>query len=69
MKFTLSWLKDHLETEASLHEVVDALNKLGLEVRFFKEISSELKSFIAAKVIKIEKHKKNISNSCIDFPT
>ena len=32
MKFTLSWLKDHLETEASLDEIVDRLTSIGLEV-------------------------------------
>ena len=31
MKFTLTWLKDHLETEASVDEIVDALNVIGLE--------------------------------------
>ena len=32
MKFTLSWLKDHLETQAPLDEIVAALTDLGLEV-------------------------------------
>ena len=32
MKFTLSWLKEHLDTEASLAEMRDALTMLGLEV-------------------------------------
>ena len=32
MKFTLSWLKDHLETDASLEEITDRLTMLGLEV-------------------------------------
>ena len=40
MKFTLNWLKDHLETDASLHEIIEALNRVGLEVSFFKEIRS-----------------------------
>ena len=57
MKFTLNWLKDHLETDASLHEVIEALNRLGLEVSFYKEIRPDVKNFKAAKVIKIEKHK------------
>ncbi len=57
MKFTLSWLKDHLETDASLLEVVEALNKLGLEVSYFKKVSSDIKNFKAAKVIEIEQHK------------
>ena len=56
MKFTLNWLKDHLETDASLHEIIEALDRVGLEVSFYKEISSELRNFKAAKVIKIEKH-------------
>jgi hypothetical protein len=33
MKFTLSWLKDHLDTEASLDDILDALTDLGLEVK------------------------------------
>ena len=32
MKFTLSWLKDHLETDASLDTIVEALTNVGLEV-------------------------------------
>ena len=32
MKFTLSWLKDHLETEASLAEITETLTRIGLEV-------------------------------------
>jgi phenylalanyl-tRNA synthetase beta chain len=32
MKFTLSWLKDHLETDASLDDILYALTDLGLEV-------------------------------------
>jgi len=36
MKFTLSWLKDHLETQASLDEITYALTDLGLEVEGLK---------------------------------
>jgi phenylalanyl-tRNA synthetase beta chain len=32
MKFTLSWLKDHLETDATLDEIVERLTNIGLEV-------------------------------------
>ncbi len=32
MKFTLSWLKDHLDTDASLEEIVERLTMIGLEV-------------------------------------
>ena len=45
MKFTLSWLKDHLETDATLKEILEALNKLGLEVSFLKNTISDLRNF------------------------
>ena len=32
MKFTLSWLKDHLDTKASVAEIADTLTRIGLEV-------------------------------------
>lgn len=32
MKFTLSWLKDHLETDATLADIVERLTSIGLEV-------------------------------------
>ncbi|MDF2971334.1 MAG: phenylalanine--tRNA ligase subunit beta, partial [Microvirga sp.] len=32
MKFTLSWLKDHLDTSASFDEIVETLTRIGLEV-------------------------------------
>ena len=32
MKFSLTWLKDHLQTEASVKEILDTLNAIGLEV-------------------------------------
>ena len=32
MKLTLSWLKDHLETDAPLDEIVETLTRIGLEV-------------------------------------
>src|SRR3546814_8830725 len=38
MKFSLTWLKDHLETTASLVEIVDALNRIGHEVEAVEEI-------------------------------
>ncbi len=57
MKFTLSWLKDHLETDATLEKVIEALNRLGLEVSFYKEIRTDVRNFQAVKVIKIDQHK------------
>ncbi len=55
MKFTLSWLKDHLETDASLDEIVEALTMIGLEV---EEVDSraQFDPFIIAKVLTAEKH-------------
>ncbi len=56
MKFTLSWLKDHLETEASLDDILDALTDLGLEVEEVEDRAARLKAFTLAKVKSAEKH-------------
>ncbi len=56
MKFTLSWLKDHLETEASLGDVVEALTMIGLEVEGVTDPSAALKPFRIAKVLTADKH-------------
>lgn len=56
MKFTLSWLKDHLETEASLDEVVEALTMVGLEVEDVSDPSAPLKPFVVAKIVTADKH-------------
>ncbi|MEO0638023.1 MAG: YtpR family tRNA-binding protein, partial [Pseudomonadota bacterium] len=55
MKFTLSWLKDHLETEASLDQITEALTMIGLEVEEVDDKSS-LQPFVIAKVLSAEKH-------------
>ena len=55
MKFTLSWLKDHLETDASLDEIIDALNLIGLEVEHVDD-KSQFAPFKIAKVLSAEKH-------------
>ncbi len=55
MKFTLSWLKDHLETDATLGEIVDRLTSIGLEVESVDDKSS-LKPFVIARVLTAEKH-------------
>ena len=39
MKFTLSWLKEHLDTAASLDDVVDALTRIGLKSRASKTLA------------------------------
>ncbi len=56
MKFTLSWLKDHLETEASLDDIVETLTDLGLEVEGVDDRAARLKDFTLARVVSAEKH-------------
>ena len=56
MKFTLSWLKDHLETEASLDEILYALTDLGLEVEEVQDRAAKLKPFTLAKVLEATQH-------------
>ena len=51
MKFTLSWLKDHLETTATLDEICEVLNDIGLEVEGVEDRASRLKDFTIAKVV------------------
>ncbi|MGA8388241.1 MAG: phenylalanine--tRNA ligase subunit beta [Pseudolabrys sp.] len=56
MKFTLPWLKEHLETDASLAEIVDKLTMIGLEVENVEDKADLLKPFVIASVISAEKH-------------
>nr|WP_321511805.1 phenylalanine--tRNA ligase subunit beta [uncultured Celeribacter sp.] len=56
MKFTLSWLKEHLETEASLDDILYALTDLGLEVEGVENPRDKLKGFKLVKVKEAEKH-------------
>jgi phenylalanyl-tRNA synthetase beta chain len=56
MKFTLSWLKDHLETEASLDDILYALTDLGLEVEEVENPAARLSAFTLAKVLHAEQH-------------
>ena len=56
MKFTLSWLKDHLETTASVDEIAEALTDLGLEVEEISNPAARLSVFTIGKVVKAEKH-------------
>jgi phenylalanyl-tRNA synthetase beta chain len=55
MKFTLSWLKDHLETKASLDEIVETLTMIGLEVELLDD-KAALKPFVIAKVLTASRH-------------
>ncbi len=56
MKFTLSWLKEHLETTATLVEVRDALTMLGLEVEGIANPAETLKGFIVGYVVEAVQH-------------
>ena len=56
MKFTMSWLKDHLETEATVAEITEALTDLGLEVEGVEDPSQRLAAFTIGKVLQADKH-------------
>src|SRR5690606_32537126 len=56
MKFTLAWLKDHLETDAPLQAVVDKLTEIGLEVEGVDDPGAKLRPFTVARVLKAEPH-------------
>jgi phenylalanyl-tRNA synthetase beta chain len=56
MKFTLSWLKDHLDTQADLKTITDTLTAIGLEVESVTDNGAVLAPFTVAYVIKAEQH-------------
>ncbi|MEM1053144.1 MAG: YtpR family tRNA-binding protein, partial [Pseudomonadota bacterium] len=56
MKFSTTWLKDHLDTGASLQEICDTLNAIGLEVEGVEDPSQTLAGFRVAHVLTAEKH-------------
>ena len=56
MKFTLSWLKEHLETEAPLDDILEALTDLGLEVEGVDDPAEVLGAFTICRVIEAVQH-------------
>ena len=56
MKFTLGWLKEHLDTRFKDSEIIDKLIDVGLEVERFEKLSSSLDNFKIAKIINTEQH-------------
>lgn len=56
MKFTLSWLKDYLETNATLDQIVEKLTALGLEVESVVDYSKQLAAFKVAKITEATQH-------------
>ena len=56
MKFTLAWLKDHLETDHSLTEICEALPMLGLEVESLSDPLQHLGDFLVAEILTAQQH-------------
>ena len=56
MKFTIDWLKEHLDTKLNDQMIIDKLTNIGLEVESFESQQSEFDQFIVAKIINTEKH-------------
>src|SRR4051794_22584379 len=56
MKFTLSWLTEHIETDASLTEVCETLTRIGLEVERVHNPAEKLRGFVVARVLEAKQH-------------
>ena len=63
MKFTLSWLKEHLDTDATLDEIVTKLTMIGLEVENVEDKARALSAFVIAKVVEAKQH-PNVLQAC-----
>jgi phenylalanyl-tRNA synthetase beta chain len=56
MKLTLSWLKEHLDTSATLAEIVETLTRIGLEVEHVHDPAAQLKDFTIARIVEAAQH-------------
>ena len=56
MKFTLSWLKEHLDTDATLDQIVEKLTMIGLEVEGVEDKGKMLAPYVIARVVSAEQH-------------
>jgi phenylalanyl-tRNA synthetase beta chain len=56
MKLTLSWLKEHLDTSATLAEIVETLTRIGLEVEHVHDPAAQLKDFTVARIVEATQH-------------
>ena len=56
MKFTIGWLKDHLDTKYKDNKIIEKLTDVGLEVESFDNVTSELDCFKIAKIVNAEQH-------------
>src|SRR5579864_6340041 len=56
MKFTLAWLKEHLDTDRALGEITDKLTMIGLEIERVNDMGQQLKPFTIARVVEAKQH-------------
>jgi len=56
MKFTLGWLKEHLDTSSDLETIANTLTNIGLEIECIDDPSETYKDFTVAKVLRSEPH-------------
>ena len=56
MKFTIDWLKEHLDTKYDDKKISNKLTDIGLEVESFQSPTSELDNFIVARILNSEQH-------------
>ncbi len=56
MKFTLSWLKDHLKTKATVDEIARTLSAIGLEVESVEDPAEKLGAFRVARIVEAKRH-------------
>ena len=56
MKFTWNWLKDHLDTTATMEEILDVLPMIGLEVEDVDNPAERLASFTVAEILSATRH-------------
>ena len=56
MKFSLSWLKNYLDTTASVNEIADTLTAIGLEVEEIEDKATALQGLIVGEIKTVEKH-------------
>ena len=56
MKFTYSWLKDHLDTDLDANAIGEALTNIGLELENLTDYSKSHGNFVVASIVEFKKH-------------
>ena len=69
MKFPLSWLKEYLDTDASLADIASKLTAIGLEVDAIEDRAASLKGFVVGHVVSAEKHPDADKLQCLVVDT